>query len=95
VPEAGVVAITGRRVSISQLAEALQRSLGTPVRDQTGIAERYDFSFRFAQGLSADPKSDTPSLVAALKENLGLTITKHRGPIDTLTVDHIEEPSAN
>jgi uncharacterized protein (TIGR03435 family) len=93
--EAGVIAIKGRRASTAQLAEALQRSIGAPVKDQTGIAGRYDFAFRFAQDLSADPKSDTPSLVVALNENLGLTITKHKGKIDTLTVDHIEEPTAN
>jgi uncharacterized protein (TIGR03435 family) len=93
--EAGVIGIKGRRASTTQLAEALQRSIGAPVKDQTGIAGRYDFAFRFAQDLSADPKSDTPSLVVALKENLGLTITKHKGKIDTLTVDHIEEPTAN
>ncbi len=33
VPQAGVIAITGRRVSISQLAETLQRSTSIPVWD--------------------------------------------------------------
>jgi uncharacterized protein (TIGR03435 family) len=94
-PEARVIAITGRRASISQLAETLQRSLGVPVSDGTGLAGIYDFAFRFSEDLSAEHQTDAPSLATALKENLGLTMKKQKGALETLIVDHIEELSPN
>jgi uncharacterized protein (TIGR03435 family) len=94
-PVAGVIAITGRKASVSQLAETLQRVVGVPVWDRTGLTGNYDFAFRYAQGLSADIKTDAPALATALKENLGLTMKKQKGPLEALVVDYIEEPSAN
>jgi uncharacterized protein (TIGR03435 family) len=94
-PEAGVIAITGRRVSMSQLAETLQRSMRMPVWDRTSLSGKYDFAFRYTQGLSADFVPEAPSLATALQENLGLKLKKQKGPLETLVVDYIEEPSQN
>ncbi len=91
----GVVAITGRRVSMSQLAETLQRVTGTPVWDRTGLSGNYYFGFRYAQEIAAELDADAPSLAIALKQNLGLKLEKQRGPVETLVIDHVEEPSAN
>jgi uncharacterized protein (TIGR03435 family) len=94
-PEAGVVAVTGRRATIAQLAENLQRSTGVPVWDRTGLTGLYDFTFRYARESSADLDTDAPSLGAALQQGLGLRMEKRRGPVETLVVDQIEEPSGN
>jgi uncharacterized protein (TIGR03435 family) len=94
-PEEGVIAITGRRVSMSQLAETLQRSTGMSVWDRTGLSGNYYFAFRYAQGLSADLQTDAPSLATALQENLGLKLEKQKGPAEALVIDYVEEPSEN
>jgi uncharacterized protein (TIGR03435 family) len=94
-PAAGVIAITGRKVSMSQLAETLQRSTETPVWDRTGLSGVYDFAFRFARDLSAESENVAPSLTTVLHEDLGLELKKQKGPLVTLAVDSIEEPSAN
>jgi uncharacterized protein (TIGR03435 family) len=94
-PEAGVIAITGRRVSVSQLAETLQRLMSMPVWDRTGLSGNYYFAFRYTQFLSADLETDAPSLATALQENLGLKLEKQKGPIEGLVIDYIEEPSEN
>jgi uncharacterized protein (TIGR03435 family) len=90
VPEAGVIVITGRRASIAELGATLQRVETTPVWDRTGLGVSFDFEFRYAQ----DPavRSETASLASALQEKLGLSIKKQKGPLETLVVDHIEEP---
>jgi uncharacterized protein (TIGR03435 family) len=93
VPEAGVIVIAGRRASIADLAATLQRVEATPAWDRTGLSARYDFEFRYAQ----DPgvRSETASLASALQEKLGLSLKKQKGPLETLVVDSIEEPSEN
>jgi uncharacterized protein (TIGR03435 family) len=93
-PLPGVTEITGRRASMAQLAQVLQRSTGMPVWDRTGLAGNYDFAFRFA-GLGADVAADIPSLPTALKESCGLTMKKQKGPVESLVVDSIEGPTPN
>ncbi len=95
ISEAGVTAITGRRVSMAQLAETLQRSVKTPFWDRTGLTGEFYFAFRFTQDLSPDVVTDAPSLAAALQENLGLKLEKQKGPVETLVIDSIDEPSGN
>jgi uncharacterized protein (TIGR03435 family) len=95
IPEAGVTAINGRRVTMAQLAETLQRSIQTPVWDRTGLTGNYYFAFRYTQDLSADHITDAPALAAALRESLGLRLEKQKGPVETLVIDSIEQPSGN
>lgn len=93
--EVGVIAITGRRVSMSQLAGTLQRSMNMPVWDRTGLSGNYYFAFRYMEFLSADLETDAPSLATALQENLGLKLEKQKGPLEGLVIDYLEEPSEN
>lgn len=93
VPETGLIVITGRRASMADLAATLQRGQATPVWDRTGLSGKYDFEFRYAQDPSV--RSETASLGSALQEKLGLSIKKQKGPLETLVVDSIQEPSEN
>jgi len=89
-----VGAITGRRVTMLQLAGALERVLRTAVFDETGLNAKYYFDFEFAR---EDPPEDTdrPDLFHAIEE-LGLKLEKHRGAAEILVVDHIEKvPTEN
>src|SRR5215831_12707835 len=47
-PERGVGAITGRRVTMLQLTETLERLLNTAVLDQTSLSGKYYFVLRYA-----------------------------------------------
>jgi uncharacterized protein (TIGR03435 family) len=94
-PEAGIVAITGRGASIPQLVAALQRVVNGPVWDKTGLSGKFDFEFRYAAFTDAGLEAGAPSLGTALQENLGLKLERQRGPVETLVVDHVEEPSEN
>jgi bla regulator protein BlaR1 len=95
IPKAGVGAITGRRASMLQLTEALQRVLRLPVLDQTGLSGNYYVALEFAkEDHPADV--DVPPLFAAIQESLGLRLEKHKGPVEMLVVDHIERtPTEN
>src|SRR5438874_4890438 len=92
-PARGAVAITGRRVTMLQFTEKLERLLGTAVLDQTGLAGKYYFALQYAK--EDDPDVPQPNLFSAIKE-LGLRLEKHKGPVEMLVVDHFEKiPTEN
>ena len=94
-PGAGIMMVTGRHASISQLAASLQRFTRLPVWDRTALSGSYDFTFRYAQDLGSHVQTDAPSLPTSLQESLGLKLEKRKGLVESLIVDHIEEPAGN
>ena len=94
-PATGLTEVRARRGSISQLAETLGRITGMPLWDLTGLQGKYDFTFRFSQDVGADIQTEAPSLATAVQESLALTLRKQKGPLETLVVDSIEQPSEN
>ena len=93
-PSAGVVAVTGRRVTMTQLAAALERHLGAFVTDETGLSGRYYLGFQFAKE-DHPPEVDLPSIFPALQD-LGLKLEKRKGPVEVLMVDLVERvPTEN
>jgi uncharacterized protein (TIGR03435 family) len=90
----GVAAITGRRITMLQFSEALQRVLSVAVFDQTGLTGKYYLAFEFAQP-DHPTDAEVPDLFSAVKE-LGLRLEKRRGPVEMLVVDRIEKtPTGN
>ena len=92
---AGVIAVTGRKVSMTRLAQHLQRLLDTPVWNRTGLTGDFYFAFRYAQFLKADFDTDFPPLPSALQESLGLKLEKQRGPAETIMIDSMVLPTDN
>jgi uncharacterized protein (TIGR03435 family) len=92
-PSVGVVTVTGRRVTMTQLAGALERSLGGFVTDDTGLTAKYYLGFKYAQ--ENHPEVDLPTIFPALQE-LGLKLERRKGPVEVLVVDHVETmPTGN
>jgi uncharacterized protein (TIGR03435 family) len=80
--------------SISQISGA-----DKPVIDRTGLTGNYDFVFSFSPELppgadfQADPNG--PTFLEAIKDQLGLKLEQQTGPVETIVIDHIEQPSEN
>ena len=76
---------------------------GVPVLDQTELTGTYDLNLNFEPETENDepPTRQSqfggfgPSLVQALKKQLGLKLVSTKGPVDTLVIDHIEKLSDN
>ena len=73
-----------------------------PFLNRTGQAGTFDFILQFdseslgREGISNTPRDDSgPTIMEAMKEQLGLQVKKQDGLIRIFVVDAIEYPSAN
>jgi bla regulator protein blaR1 len=81
----------------------LIESLGLPVVDQTGLTGKFDIEANFAPPwkTSKAPGTDAisdfagPTFLQALKDDLGLKLVRTRAVIQTIVIDHVEQPSPN
>jgi uncharacterized protein (TIGR03435 family) len=94
------------RVSMRYLTWFLSqqlRSEGRPVIDRTGLTGNYDFTLSFLPELppNTSPENlapelrDRPSLSDAVREELGLTLQRDKGPVPYIVIDQIDRPSEN
>jgi len=92
----------GRMVGTGQAMEALVNALGNfglgrMVIDRTGLKGAFDFELRWTPdnlcAAGAATTGDTPSIFAALQEQLGLRLDSQRGPVEFLVIDSIERPT--
>ena len=94
----------GRNVTMAMLAESMpfQTGLATlerPLIDETGLTGGFDFSIEWTPPEDMGQPGDVGSFGApfreALKKQLGLRLEPHKGPVEVLVIDHVEQPSAN
>jgi uncharacterized protein (TIGR03435 family) len=95
--------------TLTMLAGLLGMVLDRPVIDKTGFTSNFEIHLAFAPADSAAPRpgaddpgasagaraQDAPGIFQALQEQLGLRLVPAKGPVDVLTIDHIERPSEN
>jgi bla regulator protein BlaR1 len=81
----------------------LMGTLNRPLIDGTGLSGAFDFTFEWTPqdnppvppGAGPEPDDSGPTFSEALKDQLGLKLESTTGPVDTIVIDHIEEPSPN
>jgi uncharacterized protein (TIGR03435 family) len=92
----GVLATRDRRLlgairgSIEEIAATLSGFLGTPVLNATGLPGPYQYRLCFAPDPAAPDADPGPTLVQALREQLGLTLESKKGLIEVVVIDHAE-----
>lgn len=96
--------LSGRAISMAQLANALAPFVQRFTTDKTGLSGGFDVDLTWApepnSATAASPlpgQSATagPSIFSALQEQLGLKLASEKGPVDVWVVDRVAEPSAN
>ena len=95
---------------LSVMVQLLTQATGRIVKDKTGLTGLYDWEIKFdpqvlmqiasqvGVNLPAGvnlPPSDNPSLLTALREELGLKLDSERGQVEVLVIDSAEMPTAN
>jgi uncharacterized protein (TIGR03435 family) len=109
---AGVGAIRVGNATMAEFAGFLQGYLlDRPVVDQTGLTDRYDFTFKFkpeaaqiaaaaaAAGGNAptlpQEVEDRPDLLTAMLQQLGLRVESGKAQVDVLVIDKVTKPTEN
>ena len=85
--ESGRLAATGRQLST---LNSINRAAGRIIVDKTGLKGNYDFTLQYT--MQSRPE-DTPSIFAAIEEQLGLKLVPDRAPLTVVIVDSIERPT--
>jgi uncharacterized protein (TIGR03435 family) len=89
---------------IDRLPSFIEREMGRPVVDETGLKGMFSFTLDWDPNLNSktpdasDNSSDSaarPSLVTALREQLGLRLESKTGPVKVFVVEKIERPTDN
>ncbi len=99
------VMLGARNITLDHLAGYLGDigNMDRPLVNQSGFSGTYDFSMSWLpehDSSSAAPNvqrldAQGPTFVEALNDDLGLKLKPTRAPIQTLVIDHVEEPSPN
>ena len=95
--------LPARNATMVQFAAMLQRAvLDRTVLDHTGLSGTYDFDLewtpdesQFGGQLPRTVEPTRPGLFSAIQEQLGLRLEATRGPVATLVIDRVEQPSEN
>jgi uncharacterized protein (TIGR03435 family) len=93
---------------LAVLTTTLSRLVDRIVVDETGLTGNFDYTLDFAPDRMPPPSvggsvpngasasaSDSPSIFAALQEQLGLKLEPRRGPVHFLVIDHLDRPTEN
>ena len=84
----GRLTATGRTLDT---INSVGRIDGRIIVDKTGLTGRYDFTLQYT--MQPGPNDDTPSIFAAVEEQLGLKLVPDRAPLTVVIVDAIERPT--
>ena len=88
--------LTGMGVTADMLATVLSSQLGRPVTNKTGVAGVFDFTLQWTPDDRAAPDADRPSLMTAIREQLGLRLIAQTMQVEVVVIDRLETtPTAN
>jgi uncharacterized protein (TIGR03435 family) len=80
----------------TMLSSYLGIALRRPVTDKTGLTAYYAFELNWApDGTEPSANSTDPSLITAVREQLGLRLEATKGQAESLVIERIEKPSEN
>ena len=90
--------VAGQNVSMPYLAARLSEFVERPVIEQTGIAGSFDFQFKTGEQASEVQINSYADLVPTILESvrgIGLELKSAKGPVETIVIDHAEQPLPN
>jgi uncharacterized protein (TIGR03435 family) len=94
-------AVTAGAMTMTEFSAALSNVIHGVVVDQTGLGGAYKVDLRWSPSpetlemRTATPGPDVPEIHGALREQLGLRLTRRNAIVDVLIVEGIQRPSAN
>jgi uncharacterized protein (TIGR03435 family) len=80
---------------LSSLGDFLASVLGRTVLDQTGLPGNYDIRLEVFQSDDTPADERNAAIIRALEDELGLKLESKKATVDTIQIEHLEEPSEN
>jgi uncharacterized protein (TIGR03435 family) len=92
--------LQGQALTLTAIANNLSSIVQATVTDKTALTGDFDFDLKWTPDDAAPANRDTSSepnvsIFTAVQEQLGLKLQPTKGPVDTLVIDHAEQPSEN
>ena len=96
----GMMLFGYRNATMDLIAGSLSRleglGLGRPIIDKTDLKGRFDFTIEWLPDSQAAPPDPIgPTVIQALRDQLGLQLKSTKAPIQVLVIDRIERPLPN
>ena len=63
--------------------------------DRTGLKGGYDFDLAFVDAPGAVEVPSSSQTVYECVRQLGLKLDRQKGPVETIVIDHVEQPAGN
>jgi uncharacterized protein (TIGR03435 family) len=91
-PDGKVVSwhVVATRFSFAQLNETFSRQLERVIVNRTGMDGDFDFALDFTPDESRPNPLDSSIILAAMRDQLGLTVKSQKAPVDFLVIDNAE-----
>jgi uncharacterized protein (TIGR03435 family) len=90
-------------VTMPDLGTFLSTLAGRPIHDKTGLTGKYDISYELelpppaqeGAGMAASPDFFSSQIFSIVQDQLGLRLRAGKGLVESIAIDHVEEPSEN
>ncbi len=98
----GVNSMQGFAAPMLQLKQYVSHQVERPLLDQTGLTERYNFKLKWgpegdengAPATSSELREpNTEAMIAALEQQLGLSLVSQDGEVRRLVIDNLRQPT--
>jgi uncharacterized protein (TIGR03435 family) len=86
--------VVATRFSLAQLSETFSRHLDSVIVNRTGMAGDFDFTLDLTPDENQPNPLDPSILIAAMRDQLGLTLKSQKEPVDFLVIDSAEKVAA-
>jgi uncharacterized protein (TIGR03435 family) len=90
-------------MNMPDLGTFLSTMAGRPIHDKTGLTGKYDISYELelpppaqeGAGMAASPDFFSSQIFSIVQDQLGLRLRAAKGLVESLAIDHVEDPSEN
>ena len=83
--------VVATRFSLKQLTDTFARQLGRVIVNETGLDGDFDFTLDLTPDEARPNPLDPSLIITAMREQLGLTLTSQKAPVDFLVIDSAEK----
>ena len=90
-----MMGMTQSDVPVNALAVFLSSHFRRTVLDRTGLNGRYDIDFYVPNPEEGASDAADSAVFTALEDQLGLKVVSRKEVVDTIVIDHLEQPSEN